>query len=360
MHAIVHVLRQIDVGDSVDLERVARMLENRDLTRGTTVLRGPEQAWSAGVVLRSEPLDLKLGKVEVGAFATDVRARIFDFGVVAIRFSFNIPELTAAQWIDLSSRLAKESAAFDARASSLWQDLASQIRDAVVPWEEDAAKPLMEDFTVFVLPCIPENELGSDRMFAHALLGEPPSRKLAASTVQEVSRRIIRYYEDDLVLVDYDAAIIVDKDEASDLVDIFEIASAQLLELRFYDAMLGRALEGLLRDVRRARTAVWLLRSPFRRLARRAAVLALELGELTDRLEHAITLVGDAYSAHIYRETAVRFRLNDARTSVREKIEMIDRVSEVLGHEIYTRRDLVLEILILLLIAIEIVIAFRQ
>src|SRR5205807_927270 len=96
---------------------------------------------------------------------------------------------------------------------------------------------LMEDFTVFVLPQVPETDGGSERVFAHILLGEPANRKLAASIVGEVSRRAIRYYEDDLVLVDYDAAVVVDKEEATDLVDIFEVASAQLLELRFYDAL---------------------------------------------------------------------------------------------------------------------------
>jgi len=191
------------------------------------------------------------------------------------------------------------------------------------------------------------------------LTGEPAIRKLAPSMVQEIARRTIRYYDDDLVIVDYDAAIIVDKEEATDLVDIFEIASSQLLELRFYHAMLGRALESLLSDMRRARTGGWFFRNPFRRLARRAAILALELSELTDRLERTITLVGDTYSTQIYRETAVRFRLPDAGTSVREKVEMIARVSEVLGHEIYARRDLVLEILVIVLIAIEVAIAFR-
>jgi K+-transporting ATPase A subunit len=38
---------------------------------------------------------------------------------------------------------------------------------------------------------------------------------------------------------------------------------------------------------------------------------------------------------------------------------MIGRISELLGHEIHSRRDLVLEILVILLIAIEVVIAFR-
>jgi len=178
--------------------------------------------------------------------------------------------------------------------------------------------------------------------------------------VQELTRRAIRYYDDDLVLVDYDAAVIVDQDDVTALVDIFEVASAQLLELRFYEGMLGRAIAKLLQDVRMARTTVWLLRSPFRQLAHRAALLALELGELSDRLERAITLKGDTYSVQVYRDAASRFRLAEADASVREKVETIGRVSEVLGHEIHTRRDLLLEGMVIVLIAFEVVMALRH
>jgi hypothetical protein len=270
-----------------------------------------------------------------------------------------LAEASLASLVDLSARIVRESASFDAKAKELWGELGRQIREAVVPWEESGAAELMEDFTVFVLPTISEGADGTERALAHVLLGEPASRKVSPSVVNEIWRRVIRYYEDDLVLVDYDAAIVVDKEETKNVVDIFEIASAQLLELRFYDALLGRSLEGLLRDVRQARTAVWFFRSPFRRLARRAAVLALELGELGDRLERAITLVGDTYSAQIYRETALRFRLTESWASVREKVEMIGRIAEVLGHEIHSRRDLVLEILIIVLILFEVLVAFR-
>jgi predicted nucleic acid-binding Zn ribbon protein len=257
-------------------------------------------------------------------------------------------------------RLAMQSAAFDAQAMRLWRGLAERLRGAVRPWLEPSASALMEDYTVFVLPSGDRSAAGAvDRTYAHVLLGEPDHRTLASSTVQELARRTIRYYADDLVLVDYDAAIVVDREGGADLVDIFEVASAQLLELRFYDALLGRALETLLTDMRRARTTSWFFRSPFTMLARRAAILALELGEMTDRLERAITLVGDTYSSQIYRETALRFRLGEASASVREKVTVIDRAAEVLSHEIQGRRDLVLEVLVILLIALEVVLAVR-
>ena len=41
MRATIHVLRQVDVGDSVDVEKVAKILESREPKRGTTILAAP-------------------------------------------------------------------------------------------------------------------------------------------------------------------------------------------------------------------------------------------------------------------------------------------------------------------------------
>jgi hypothetical protein len=177
--------------------------------------------------------------------------------------------------------------------------------------------------------------------------------------VKEVGRRAIRYYEEDLVIVDYDTAILIDETGGAPLVDIFEIASAQLLEYRYYDALLGRALGALAADVRQARTAASLVRSPYSRVSRRAASLALEVSELNDRLERAITLVGDSYTVQVYREASLRFRLAEAGNAVRDKIGMIGRAADVVGHEVQTRRDTALELLVVFLILLEILIAIK-
>jgi hypothetical protein len=296
--------------------------------------------------------------MRVDRFATEVRARLFEFGVVAFRFTFVPPDVSPEGLIELSARLASGAQAFDTCAQRLWMELKEQARGAVVPWEENAPAELTEDFVVFVLPALPVGENARDAL-AHILLGEPQDRKLSAALLRDIESRAISYYERDCVFVDYEAAVIVDDESDSDLVDIFEIASAQLLELRFYEATLSRALVSLARDVRRARTAVWLFRSPFRGLARRAATLALEIGEMTDRLEGSITLIGDSYSVYVYRETALRFRLGETKAAVRDKLTLITRIAEGLGHEVQSRRDMLLEIMIVLLIAFEIVMALR-
>src|SRR5689334_9771664 len=130
MSATVHVLRQFDVGDSVQLERVARILEKREPSRGTTVLRTIDGTASQGVVLRQQPVDLKLGRVSIGSREGDVRVRLFEFGVVAFRFTFVLAQASLASLVELSARIVRESASFDAKAKELWRELGDQIREA--------------------------------------------------------------------------------------------------------------------------------------------------------------------------------------------------------------------------------------
>ena len=316
----VHVLRQLDVGDAIELELVSAILQGREATRGATRLRGPEPSPTSGVVLAEKPVDLKFGQMNVGPFSTQVRVRLFDFGVAAIRFTFTTAEVTGPTLVELATAIAAEASRFDAQARKLWGELSGSIRPALHVSEEAPSEMLMEDFTVWLLPELPRTASqpaaggrgSTEELFAQLVLGEPAGRRLAASTIQEIARRAIRYFEDDLVLVDYDNALIVDRSGAADLPP-----------------------------------------------ARRAGVLTLELGEITDRLELASTLVGDTYTVQIYREAALRFRLSEAGSAVREKISMVARVADMLATQVQARRDFVLELLIFVLIAVELVVAIR-
>jgi uncharacterized Rmd1/YagE family protein len=83
--------------------------------------------------------------------------------------------------------------------------------------------------------------------------------------------------------------------------------------------------------------------------------LFVEMTDLYDRVEGTITLVGDAYTARIYREAAHRFRLEEASAAVKEKMATLARVSEILQGELAQRRGLLLEMAVVLLIVLEVI-----
>lgn len=346
----VHVLRQIDVAESIDLPGLRRIAEAHGLPAGVSL--GPVEPAPPGVVPVHPPVDLTLAEVTVGALTFRVRLRAFDFGVVALRFTQSLEGVSSEALVKLGAETAGQSGAFDAEARRLWGALAPALAKVSTPGDPVLDGRLIEDFTVFVLDGPPPGD-SSEATMVHLLLGEPDVRNLAPSLRRSFLDQAIRYYEDDLVLMAWDTAVIVEPSGALEIVNVLEIASAQLLEVRYYDAVVRRATAALASDAARTRTSSWLVRSPFASLARRAAVLALELSEMTDRLEHAITLVGDSYTVLVYREAVRRFRLIESREAVRDDIETLAAVSETFGSEVRSGRSIVLEILIIVLIAIE-------
>ncbi|MBI5162013.1 MAG: hypothetical protein HY996_11475 [Micrococcales bacterium] len=345
----IHVLRQIDIADSIDLGALRRLAASGDLPAGARL--GPQDPATPGVVPATPPVDLTLAQTTVGALSAAVRIRVFDFGVVAVRFTFARTGLANGDLVRLGTDVAALSAAFDREARRLWQVLVPAVGAALTPG--DGGLELDEDFTVYVLSGPLHGEAG-EAALVHLLLAEPESRRLAPSLRRAFVDQAIRYYEDDLLLLSWDSAVIVEPAGALDVVNVLEIASAQLLEVRYYDAIVRRATAALTADAAKARTTWWLLRSPFTALARRAATLALEVGEIGDRLETAITLVGDSYTVTVYREAARRFRLVESRQAVQQDIETLAAVSETFGTDVHSRRAIVLEVLIILLILIEV------
>ena len=344
----VHALRQIDIAESIDLDELRRLVGGAPLPAGARL--GPVEPASPGVVPSSPPVDLTLADVTVGPFTTRVRVRVFDFGVVALRFTFARSGITNGDLVRLGTEVAAQSDPFDREARRLWEVLAPAVGSALTPGESGIE--LEEDFTVYVLSGPLPDEAG-EATLVHLLLAEPETRRLAPALRRGFLDQAIRYYEDDLLLLAWDTAVIVEATGALDVVSVLEIASAQLLEVRYYDAVVRRATAALTADAARARTTWWLIRSPFTALARRAATLALEVGEIGDRLETAITLVGDSYTVTVYREAARRFRLVESRQAVQSDIETLAAVSETFGTDVQSRRSIVLEVLIILLIFIE-------
>jgi hypothetical protein len=387
--ASAYVLRVLEVGASIDLDAAEARLRGREIRRGPSALRGPLGAGTGGVLLARPPLDVTVSDREVGGMVASARVRVFEFGVVSVRFRLPIDQLSGKALVLLAASI-EDDAGFDDAAREIWTQLAGELGTTV---SQSNKLDLVEDYSVFVLPRRPtpdgtaadpiepraappggDGEAGdtlesiesiearelvaSDEILTRMLLGEDDPRPLHAVQIEETRARAIRYFADDLVLVDFDAAVVLDPLCSPELVDIFELATAYLVELRYYDALLSRALAKMATDATSVRQVFWLLRSPFQALAERAILLVLELTELTDNFERSIVLLGDTYSVQVYRAAADRFRIAEVSASVHAKLEMLARSGEALGDHLHGQRGLALEMLVIVLIAVEVGMAF--
>jgi hypothetical protein len=250
------------------------------------------------------------------------------------------------------------------------RDLAEQVRRELRPYYVQPIDKLGDEeaYTVFCINC---NEWSTDgvppraedwlqhhrREIASLLTEERDSRILSDQEATESSAKYFSYYERDLVVVDWDAAIVVDEPRYFDeILYVMELANLQLAELEAYDRILDDAVENGYRDLSNKRRFRGRLKTgPVQRELRE---IRIDMARLSDELSNITKFFGDWHLARIYQGISERFHLQDWHRTVDEKLKTLDEMYQFLRHEQINRWMLILEIMIVLLFVFEIVNSF--
>jgi hypothetical protein len=191
------------------------------------------------------------------------------------------------------------------------------------------------------------------RKVAALLTQEPDPDHLSTQEANESTGRYLSYYEHDLVVVDWDAALMIDRPENFDeSLYVMELANLQLAELEAYDRILDDALERSYRD---------LSDRPVRRrsdIMRELRDIRIDLARFNDELSNITKFFGDWHLARIYENISARFHLGDWHRSVNGKLKTLDDLYQLLKQDQNNSWMLILEVTIVLLFIIDLVILF--
>ncbi len=242
--------------------------------------------------------------------------------------------------------------------------LADEVRHELSPHFIRPVQQLAEEeaYTVFCIqsplatmdgvPLSAESWLSVQRREVASLLTqEPDIDHLSTQEADESTGRYLSYYEHDLVVVDWDAALIIDRPENFDeTLYVMELANLQLAELEAYDRILDHALERSYRDLseRRARTRSDILRE--------LRDIRIDLARFNDELSNITKFFGDWHLARIYENISARFHLGDWHRSINGKLKTLDDLYQLLKYDQNNLWMLVLEGTIVLLFVIDLVI----
>ncbi len=352
--------RLFDVGYAIDLDRALELLAASAPERARPV-HGEAQA----LQIKNPPITVLLGSeiLLIGDDARDVEvsARIFDFGVVSIRVRVWTPHAMGwPQFTAFGQRLEHHSG-IDALVDHHLRLITERIRSSV---ERPIMADVHEDYTVFRVTSARDADgapLTADQMSAFdvvpLLLNE--SRPLSADARRELLPHRFSYYGDDLAILTWENALVVEPGEQdTDLQYILEFANAQLLELRYYDALLDAELPRLYDAIEaaRARRSVF----PGRRFAALLSRLQAQVAdstELVERVENALKVTDDVYLARVYSAALELFRGRAWRAGIDRKLAILRETYAMLNDEAQASRSETLEMAIVLLIVAEIVMA---
>src|SRR5688572_20444864 len=202
-----------------------------------------------------------------------------------------------------------------------------------------------------------ENWLGANRRDVAALLTEERDPgQLSDQEAEESTGKYFSYYERDLVVIDWDAAVIVDEPRYFDeVLYIMELANLQLAELEAYDRILDTAVERSYRDLggnTRFRGAT------NQSVQRELREIRVDLARLSDELSNITKFFGDWHLARIYKGLADRFHLADWHRTIDEKLKTLDDLYQILRIDQTNRMMIMLEATIVLLFVIDLVVLF--
>jgi hypothetical protein len=186
-----------------------------------------------------------------------------------------------------------------------------------------------EEYTVYVTTNFegPPEEL-VDRARLAALLKSERLPLDPAEIEYTLSARF-KYARHDLVVVDWDGALVFDPEgDVEWAIELLELGNLQLLRYRLLDRALDGRLYRVTRLVEEARAG---MRALFKASEMRQALRELmrlrstSIAEFQD-VDREIKLIGDWYSARLYELVARRFRIDDWRRAVKEKLDGLDRI----------------------------------
>lgn len=359
-----HILcyRVFDAGDTIALDAAQPKLGARRFEMGGPLVEG--------LVIPVRPLEVDIGECTIDMprlgrkLTAACSAHVFDFGAISILYDIAIEPGTSLEQLTPLCDALYDAPELDADGLERRLELMARLGDSIEKphdWREG------ESYTITFIEELSGARAGGSRadlaalakseVVAKLLLGETSERALDPVTRDVVLKNAFSYLVDDLVIVDWNSALVVEPSGSRIVPFVLELATSQLLEFRYYDGIIENELARVYDHVEKVRPRI--LRSPYGGLMRKVLRRFMELTEFTERVDNSIKLVGDFYLSRVYLSAIGRFRVPEWREGVEAKLGLIARAYELLKGEVEVSRAQLLEIIVVLLIAIEVVAALR-
>src|SRR6267378_1023105 len=324
MRGEVVFYRLFDIGASVDLDEIQKTIDMPFLSgRFPTERAAPRYARFAQPLLVF--VDERSLATNLGPVTASIAGKLYAVGslAVVVRMPFEAAGLRALRPY---ANLRIQGPSGEEGLTGYCARLTERIIEDLVPFLHDSyeVKVDPEPYTIYCVSVTetPVREFTTTwrREVTALLANDPRPEAISDEEVEDTWRNWFSYYQDDLVVLEWDAALVVEPSATyEDTLTVFELANLQLANLR------------------------------------------MDLGEATFQVDNISKLWGDWFLGKVYRGCVRKFELDSWRKTVEEKMKDLSDIYEVAHAEAEARRLLVLEFLVVLLFAVDLIlIAFRR
>lgn len=351
-----HALFSYDLGMSVDLDQCDRLIT---AVKHREALRHKRRA---PTYFEYRPLPLRIEQggqtFDIGGFRTlaTVDVVLYDFGAVSVIYNLSLNG-------PLSGLLALSHELYDnefllADSRGRVQELLGTIQQAV---KQASIADEVEDYVIYEIhefdEPFPDMNLTGELRQTIAQILRSEHTVLSDQEACDATACRLCFEPDDITIIDWNAAFVIDRD-AEDIITVLEFANVELLEMRHLDRQLDNALNQAYVMLPRRKRSWRRLALGFGTDLDRLAQLQVDSALLFEGVNNSLKLVGDQYLARVYMLASQRFHLAEWDASILRKIETLNSIYDKLSSRATSLRMEVLEWVIIILIALEVVRAF--
>lgn len=351
-----YVFFAFEVGLAIDLDEAQKRISER--ARRASI----RQRRRLPEYFEYEPAPLHVSQtvkpIQVGDHVTHdlVHAVIYDFGAISISYSIPL-QGCGAELLDISDELWDNHDMLSA-ARGVAMELLRAISPTVA---KQGLAEFVEDYLIYQIDELAEPGNPSEVLKANAeLIAQvlrAERRPLSKQEISDATGSQIAFTRDDLAIIDWNAALLLDP-EADDVRSVLEFANVELLELRYLDHQLDKALDESYQAMSRRSTRRYAMFGTKRADLWRIAEMRIDSALLYEGVKNALKLIGDQYLARVHRLVLRRFHLEDWNASIQRKLETIESIYEKIADRQATWRMEILEWIIIILIAVSIAMPF--
>lgn len=344
----IYLFYAFDMGDDIDLESVKALPSIHSCPR----------TWPKHFKHFHTPLTIELTSKTTPDSIKCFRANIHHFGAVSLIYKIPFKGTLDA----LPNKINSLNTQYQNKSTEDVTHLFNQIKKHI-----KQPKSFHHRNSYVVTHINPEEELFSSEEFvkrygptiASALRFE--KHAISEYQIKETLQSTTGYYEQDLVIIDTESSFIYDE-EPEELLDFFEQALIQQLELQYFYKLLDKKLDDVYNQTIQKQSPyaylpfVGTLYDPLSELSK----LKVDISVITERLNSSIKLTGEAYYSKIYDLLVKKLEIETWKVAVDKKLAIVRDVRSIYQSKVNSIREDLLSTLIIVLIMIELLVALLK
>ena len=222
----IYALYSFDIGYEIDLQKTSQILK-AELARKLA----KKKIAPTYIQYQTPPLTIALGEHSFKLLNTDMRAevtaKLFDFGAISI--SFRMPFSSSLSELNKYSTALIYDVDLGVEAKRLLDELSLKIKSAV---KKSAISEIIEDYFIFQVTEF-EKEITAKDLRKDYGVNIAKALRFELGDISEVEineslKNPVSYYENDIVITDWNAAFVYDRDY-EDTIDVLEFLNVELV-----------------------------------------------------------------------------------------------------------------------------------